>query len=126
MSVRAKKPNKLYFKCDTLSLFHVLGKKWTVDVIEILNHNKELSFNAILRMLRGATPRALSNILSDLSAAQVVKKTEPKKSGAMRASYVLTSKGKLFEKFIRSGKQLGVDLYSIDAGCVDRECSNCR
>ncbi len=117
--------NGMYFKCKTLSLLHILGKRWTVDVIEMLDSKNELSFNEILRMLNGVTPRALSNILSDLLNAQVIQKTKSSKGGVMKIKYSFTDKGKSFEQFIQSGKKLGVDLYSIDASCIDRKCSEC-
>lgn len=123
-STRTK--GKMYFKCKTLSLFHILGRRWTVDVVEILSKSKKVQFNTMLDTLSGITPRALSNILADMSAAEVVERVKTSNTGATRTAYALTSKGLAFEKFIRSGKQLGVNLYSIDAGCVDRSCSNCR
>ncbi len=116
---------KLYFRCQTLSLLHVLGKKWTVDVIEVLSSHKKIQFNSFLQLLNGITPRALSKILNDLILAQIIEKTELRKKSATFTSYTLTKKGEVFEKFILSAKELGVNLYSIDASCVDKQCSTC-
>ncbi len=126
MPAREKPQKRLYFKCKTLSLIHILGKRWTIDVMEILSSERKAQFNYMLKRLNGVTPRALSNILSDLSMAQVIQKVETKKHGAVHTSYSLTDKGRIFEDFIRSSKQLGVDLYSIDAGCVNRNCRECE
>ncbi len=135
MAIRtANKQNKakggkahLYFKCKTLSLVHILGKKWAVDVIEILSSKKSMQFNGMMHMLKGITPRALSSILNDLILAEVVSKSgsESRNDGEVQTSYKITEKGLVLVSFIQSSKQLGINLYSIDASCTDRQCRTC-
>lgn len=113
--------------CPTLSLIHMMGKKWTIPIIELLYPARnKLSFNELqTRLGRNVTARNLSGTLKELSDAGMIKRTERKENGIMHTSYSLTNKGLQLEDFIRKGKALGIHMYGMDPSCVDRRCSEC-
>ena len=66
--------------CATLNLLHILGKRWSIPVIESISAlGTGTSFNAVLLSLEEITPRGLSTILGEFSDAGIVKKSEYKK-----------------------------------------------
>lgn len=113
-------------ECRTLSLMHVLGKRWTIPVVEAIPAGRNgTSFNAIQQELGTITSKTLSKKLRELSSAGVIGRKEYRDNGASRISYSFTKKGTAVRKFIRNVKELGICLYGVEAGCVNRKCSTC-
>lgn len=109
-------------KCRTLALMHILGKKWSVPILEIFFSAKhsETRFNAI-RSRTGITPKNLSEILDDLREADIIERVGKQEY----EGYALTRKGVALQGFVNSAKQLGVHLYGIDPECTMRRCNEC-
>ncbi len=118
---------KTAYACPTLSMVHILGKKWTIPIIESLYPSRnKASFNNIqMRLGRNITARNLSGNLKELIDANMVKKTEKKENRILHTEYSLTKKGLALREFIRRAKELGIKLYGIDPACTDRRCSEC-
>lgn len=115
--------------CPTLSLLHLMGKKWTMPVVELLcpsNKPRTLQFNQMQQLLVSITPKNLSRSLKELLAADIVKKTETKTNGMLSVGYSLTEQGLVFREFIRNSKTLGVSLYSLNPYCPNRQCNLCQ
>ncbi|MCT4616722.1 MAG: helix-turn-helix transcriptional regulator [Candidatus Gracilibacteria bacterium] len=79
-------------ECKVYNLFDVLGKKWTIFIIYLIENGYN-SFNSILRILTKLNPKVLSERLTQLSDSGIVKFDIDKKNG--RTTYILTEKGKL-------------------------------
>lgn len=110
-------------ECRTLSLIHLVGKKWTVPIMELFppKAHAMLHFNSI-QSRTGMTPRTLSKSLDELCAAGIISKS---KDYSGYAGYYLTGNGAVLQTFIRSAKELGIQLYGIDRSCTDRKCADC-
>ncbi|MGD0729079.1 MAG: helix-turn-helix domain-containing protein [Candidatus Micrarchaeaceae archaeon] len=112
--------------CPTLSMMHVLGKKWTIPIIEIFDSTKKhIKFNAMQAILGGISPKNLSRSLKELSDAELIEKHEKKENGILHTEYYLTAKGLMLKKFILDAKKLGICIYGVDSSCVNRKCSVC-
>ncbi|MDE1860925.1 MAG: helix-turn-helix transcriptional regulator [Candidatus Micrarchaeota archaeon] len=117
---------KLPYACHTISLMHILGKRWAIPILENFNSAREnLQFRTIEEDLNGITPKNLSRSLKDLCLVQVLEKEELIESGLVHTEYRLTEKGMLARKFIKDTKRLGICMYGIDASCINRKCSRC-
>ncbi len=112
--------------CPTLSLVHIMGKHWTIPVMEEFRSRlEEVQFNVLQSELDEITPKNLSQSLKELCAAGLLKKAEERNNGAVHTSYSLTAKGVAFQKLIKSAKELGVCIYGVDPACVNRRCIDC-
>lgn len=112
--------------CPTLSLLGLLGKKWTIPIIEMLGKSdRTLQFSEMQHALTEITPKNLSRSLKDLTTANVLKRTETKFRGSLYVGYELTDKGKVFEDFVKSAKKVGICLYDVNPYCANRQCYLC-
>ncbi len=112
--------------CATLNLLHILGKRWSIPVVEsISGAGGSTSFNEILLSLKEITPRGLSAILRDFSNAGIVKKSEYKKNGVTHIKYTLTKNGLGLEKIIKDLKSFGTKAYGTSPLCTERKCAEC-
>lgn len=115
--------------CPTLSLLHLLGKKWTIPIVELLcpsNKARVLQFSQMQQLLVNVTPKNLSRSLKELLEASIVKKSEINAEGVLYTGYSLTEQGLAFREFIRSSKTLGVSLYNLNPYCPNRQCNLCQ
>lgn len=118
---------RMTYACPTLSMIHILGKKWTIPIIELLYPPRnKVSFNSMQTMLGlNITARNLSRSLKELSDTGMIKRDERKENGVLHTEYSLTDKGIALKEFIRRAKELGICIYGIDASCLNRRCSDC-
>ncbi len=112
--------------CPTLSLIHVLGKKWTVPIVELLLPSANpLQFNEMQHLLVDITPKNLSRSLKELADAKIVRRVEIRNKGVRYTEYSLTSQGKDVENLVKAAKQLGICIYNTNDYCVNRQCHLC-
>lgn len=112
--------------CPTLSLLHVLGKKWTVPILELLYPSvNPLQFNEMQHMLVDITPKNLSRSLKELSDAKIVRRTEARNNNIRCTEYSLTEEGKSVEQLVKAAKQLGICMYNVNEYCMNRQCHLC-
>jgi len=126
MFIMAKRPKA---SCPTLSLIHLLGKKWTIPIVELLspsNKARTLQFNQMQQLLVNITPKNLSRSLKELVDANILKKSETTTNGMLSVGYSLTEQGLVFRDFVRSSKLLGVSIYNTNPYCPNRQCNLCQ
>lgn len=113
--------------CRTLSLVRLMGKKWTIPIIEVLYPKRnKVSFNNMqVRLGRNITARNLSKSLKELSYAGMVKRAERNERGVLHTEYSLTNEGVELREFIQKAKRLGISVYGTDASCLNRRCVDC-
>jgi DNA-binding HxlR family transcriptional regulator len=111
--------------CQAFSLIHLLGKRWTIPIVELFEptRHSEMHFNEIQSRLTNITPRILSASLEELCDAKIIEKSE--RDFGYRG-YYLTKHGIALQNFIQTGKELGVDIYGIDSRCLSRKCAECE
>ena len=78
-------------KCSVIDGSHVLGKKWTVPIMQELFFKKKQEFNELSRSLN-VTPKILSRRLNELESRGLIEKRQVGKE----SSYRLTRKGAEF------------------------------
>ena len=113
-----------YIYHNSLQLAHLLGKKWTIPLMELFLSSKyaELHFNYIQGRVPGITAHNLSNELEDLKVAGLIEKHE---CGSGCPVYTITRTGLAFQGVIRSIKDLGINYYGIDPSCRSKLCIDC-
>ncbi len=114
--------------CPTLNLIHVVGKRWTIPIIEEAYFSEgSVSFNELQRSLYGITPRMLSNSLDELQEYSLLERRENNSGNATHTQYSLTDKGHEVANLIREIKELGRCFYTYDtnAACKNMKCSAC-
>jgi DNA-binding HxlR family transcriptional regulator len=117
---------KTQYVCPTLSLVHLMGKRWTIPIVETLHSpSRRMQFSSMQLLLKKITAKNLSRSLKELSNARRVRKIETREKGILHTEYALTEKGVAFRSFITSAKKLGVCLYDIDSSCISKQCINC-
>ena len=68
--------------CPTLTLLHVVGKKWTIPIINLLYpSSKALQFNEMQHLLVDITPKNLSRSLKELAKARILTRSEIRSNG---------------------------------------------
>jgi DNA-binding HxlR family transcriptional regulator len=112
--------------CPTLSLLHIVGKKWTIPIIELLYPStKPLQFNEMQHLLVDITPKNLSRSLKELAGAKMVRRVEMSNNGLRYTEYSLTENGRAVERLVREAKALGICMYGTNSYCVSRQCHLC-
>lgn len=71
----------------------MLGKKWAVLILRIINASKTCSYNKIFSQISGITPKAFGDKLRILESNGLVKK-KLVSSKPLRTKYSLTLEGK--------------------------------
>ncbi len=116
-----------YAVCPTLDLLHLLGKKWTIPVLQELYYSRAmLSFNYLGNTISGATQRNLSLSLKELQDAGLIRKTESVIGRAKHTGYAITERGRALINVINAVKQLGVSWYGMDPRCKNFNCASCE
>lgn len=114
-------------KCPVLSTVHVLGKAWTIPIMEEMYFSKDRkSFCEIKAALKGVTSRELSYTLKDLQRLLQIDRKTTKVGKAIYTSYGLTASGKAVGDALKSLKEVGVCYYGItNKKCATTKCSTC-
>jgi len=74
-------------------MIHLLGKKWTIQTLILINNNKRICFNKLKKELMPITSARLSTILKTITDKGLVKK-QVFLNSPIRVEYYLTKKGK--------------------------------
>ena len=79
--------------CPVIESSHIIGKKWSIPIIEEIALNEFRGFNNFLAKMENMTPKILSMQLKELEHADVVKKKIYNNGNVSVTSYILTEKG---------------------------------
>ena len=113
-------------ECPTLLMTHILGKKWTVPIVEeVYFSNGSAQFNAIKRSVSSITTKTLNDSLRELCTVEVLKKHTSRYNNVKYTKYTLTEKGRDLERLIQNMKKLGICWYGMQKGCETTKCSSC-
>ena len=111
-------------KCDILNLQKLLGKKWTILIITMLNREKKLSFNQISNNLKKATNKIVSKRLEELEEHKLIEKKIINKR-PMRTNYNLTERGIEIIHLFNSMKRFGIKHKLVPSNCEENSCDKC-
>src|SRR3989344_2767742 len=116
--------------CKAACAASVLGKKWTIALLQEINAGGGKGFNHLLKRIKKTTPRVLSSRLKELERQDLVTKTGTTgktcatcKPGA--ACYSLTTKGRELNEIALELKAWNERNHAEHAGCTTRSCVDC-
>lgn len=109
--------------CPVFSAADLVGKKWTIVILEEISLGNGAGFNKIFTRMKKISPKQLSKRLKELENEGLIEKRVVKKI-PVRTSYVLTKKGEDFYKLVIGMKKWN-ENYSENINCSKTVCSNC-
>lgn len=107
--------------CAVIDSSHLIGKKYSVVIIEEIALNSFQGFNAFLRKAE-ITPRTLSLHLRDLEKSGIVTKN----NNGGKSEYNLTDKGKDLHRVILSIKKWNIKWGNVPNKCLTTPCTECN
>lgn len=107
-------------QCPVFRAAGVLGKRWTVPLLQQVSLNSGSGFNALHRRLRAVSPKVLSQRLQELESLGVVEK----RTAGRLSAYALTPKGKELTAILDSLRHWH-DRHAASLKCAGRECTAC-
>lgn len=87
-----KPQEKQLCTCSYEEVFHLVGRKWTVVILNLLHSYGSLGYNAMLAKISGITPKAFGDKLKALEEKGLIEKHVTEKP--LRSTYSLTTEGK--------------------------------
>lgn len=111
-------------ECPVFDVTSILGKKWTIPLIQEVDLNGEKGFNFVLSRMNKITPKILSNRLKELEDRGIIEK-KMVNEGIFRSKYALTQKGKELQEIINSIKLWNMKYSDKELECSDKECIEC-
>ena len=79
--------------CPLEGIITTISKKWAILVISILGHHERLRFNDIMSILKGISPKSLTDLLKELQRTGLIHR-ESFSEIPPRVEYSLTEDGK--------------------------------
>ncbi|QLH07456.1 winged helix-turn-helix transcriptional regulator [Nitrosopumilus ureiphilus] len=67
-----KNMENLFFRTDGIR--KIICKKWSLEIINIIDKRKQLRYKDIASMFEGISPTALSSVLKELEMEKIIKK----------------------------------------------------
>ncbi len=113
-------------ECPTLIMTHILGKKWTIPIVEeVYFADGKAQFNTIKRSINNITAKTLNASLRELCSMDVLERHAFRHNNVKYTKYTLTERGRIIEQLIQGTKKLGVCWYGLEKGCATKKCGNC-
>lgn len=111
--------------CPLFQTTGVLGKKWTLVLLEEISRHGNKGFNELFRQMKKISPKLLAERLQTLEKQGVVSRTLVENS-PLRTSYHLTKKGEDLYKIVRLLKQWNTQYSSLESPCEQNICVECE
>ena len=112
-------------KCPVFKIARVVGKKWTIGLLQEVDLNGNKGFNAISKRMKTISPKILSVRLKELEASGIItKKLVGVKS--IQSKYKLTKKGKGLQKIMKNLKDWNAEYSAFDNDCNNKKCVECK
>lgn len=109
-------------KCSILKLSHLLGKKWSIPLIEEIALDKFSGFNNFCKRAKKITPRVLSARLKELEKYGLIERNTTKDA----TMYKLTAHGLQVHDVILNLKTLGIKWNAVPKKCPRTSCTECK
>ena len=110
--------------CPTFEIADLVGKKWTVVLLQEVKLNGDKGFNFISERMQKISPKILSRRLSQLEDAGIIKR-ELLKTVPVKSKYRLTQKGKTLDKVITGLREWNSLYNNAPIDCSKNECVKC-
>ncbi|MEK6903376.1 MAG: helix-turn-helix domain-containing protein [Nanoarchaeota archaeon] len=110
--------------CHLFNVLDILGKKWTLFLLQEIMLPEENGFNDMVRNIPGISPKILSERLSKLEEEKLIEKKILKQTRTTR--YYLTEKGRDLMAVIQSLKEYNMKHANKTVNCTGiQECITC-
>ena len=91
--------SKLIDKCPIQGVIDIVSKKWALLIVGVIGNNGTLRYSAIMKQLKGISPKTLADTLKELESSNVVRR-ESFNEIPPRVDYSLTTDGARLRKAI--------------------------
>ena len=110
-------------RCPVFRMSSLVGKRWTIPLLEEIGTGKGIGFNSLSRSLRNVTPKVLSQRLQQLEKEGIVSRHS--ESNPPRTNYTLTSRGEKLLGLVAAMKAWAEEEHQSIEGCSKRNCTEC-
>ncbi len=107
--------------CNVFNFTELLGRKWTLMIIEQIAVHKNKGFNVLFKRIKNISPKVLSSRLKELEDAGFLEKEIKQKP--VRCYYRLSQKGEEAYHVFQSFKAWNSKYAE---SCHKKECVNCE
>ncbi|MBI4170440.1 MAG: helix-turn-helix transcriptional regulator [Candidatus Aenigmarchaeota archaeon] len=111
--------------CAVSESSRILGKKWSIPIIEELAVKNTGSFNKLLTNVGAITSTTLSRHLHELEAAGIIRKISHSREKTVSTSYAITRKGMELHRLLIEIKKWNIKWNGTPNFCVHTPCSDC-
>lgn len=112
-------------KCPIFQSADLIGKKWTIVLLQEISANGDKGFNYIFRRLKKISPKILSRRLQEMERSGIIRRDISKKEVPLRAKYTLTEKGAELQGIIGKLREWQIK-YSKEKFECNEECVSCQ
>ena len=110
--------------CLVLKTQRLLGKKWTILILQELYHSVELSFNQLSIKLHIPTNKIISQRLHELEKNNLIQRKIIHQK-PLSTQYTLTQKGHDLTKIFNLLKTWGKQYQEVSPTCLTTNCNQC-
>jgi DNA-binding HxlR family transcriptional regulator len=111
--------------CPVFRSAELLGRKWTISLLQEISLYGDRGFNFLLRRMRKLTPKVLAVRLKELELEGIVERTVlPGKVAATQ--YALTEKGMELMQLLAALKQWNLKYSPVALPCGKMACVECQ
>ncbi len=108
--------------CPVMGFGHLLGKKWTIPIIQELLAMEGAGFNEIYKAASYIQPKILSQRLKEMEKAGLIEKA----ASSHTQKYTLTEKGRDFQRVVEVLKDFSIRWEEGDLSfCKKMKCTEC-
>ena len=112
-------------KCAVHAIQNLLGKRWTLFILEELEAKSAANYNRLKAKLPSVTAKVLSQRLSELTHEKIIVRKVLQKS-PLHVEYQLSAKGKDLMHVLKKMKDWGISYNLVPANCTSMNCNDCR
>lgn len=112
-------------KCPVFAVTGLLGRKWTVVLIQEIELHGDRGFNYLFKRFQTISPKILSRRLDELEQNGLVSRKVVGGKAPVRTRYALTKKGAELNLIITTIKEWSHKYSKNPPDCPTRECVTC-
>ena len=115
-------------KCHLFQIMAIIGKKWTIAILQQIDINGYKGYNFMLKELGKISSKVLCERLIELENSSLIKRSVIADKRPVSTSYSLTEKGRDLLKTIDSLRMWNNKYYCEDLNvqCDKTICAKCK
>ncbi len=110
--------------CEVYTTTNLLGKKWTIALLEAISQNGHLGFNYLAKHVGSITPRVLANRIAELEEQKLIEKKYVHDANFKRSSYRITPKGNELLHILLLVRNWSIK-FNDNLPCERGQCKEC-